>query len=96
MKTQKVEIRICMGTTCFVMCNADLQELENEIDSSLLPYLDISGSACLGLCKDSNYHKSPCATINGKMIENVNKLKILTSIVEEVAERFPVVIKNGK
>ncbi len=93
---EKIKIKICMGTTCFIMCNSELQEIEQEINTNLLPYIEIMGSSCLGVCKDAKFHRIPCATIDGKLIENVNKNELLYRIEEAVKENFSVVIDHGK
>jgi len=93
---EKIIIKICMGTTCFIMCNSELQEIEEEIDPKLLPFIEIMGSSCLGYCKESNYHKIPCATINGRIIENVSKANLIKNIEEAVYKKFFKEISNGK
>lgn len=93
---EKIIIKICMGTTCFILCNSELQEIEEEIDPNLLPYIEIMGSSCLGFCKESNYHKIPCATIDGKVIGNVNKANLLKCIEDAVNEKFGKELRNGK
>ncbi|HPN39830.1 MAG TPA: hypothetical protein PL041_15640 [Melioribacteraceae bacterium] len=93
---EKIQVKICMGTTCFILCNSELQEIEDEINPNLLPYIEIMGSSCLGYCKESNYHKIPCASIDGNVIENVNKATLLKSIEDAVKEKFGKELKNGK
>lgn len=92
----KIEIKICMGTTCFIMCNSELQELEQEINPDLLPYIDLMGSSCLGYCKDAQYHKIPCATIDGNVVENVSKQELLNRIEKAVKVKFSLELNNGK
>ncbi len=92
----KIEVKICMGTTCFIMCNADLEDLEQEIAPAILPYIQLSGSPCLGLCKDAQFHRIPCALIDGKPIENIDKKKLLEAIEQTVTERFLVKNNYGK
>jgi hypothetical protein len=38
---EKIIIKICMGTTCFIMCNSELQEIEEEIDPKLLTFIEL-------------------------------------------------------
>ncbi len=93
---KKVEVKICMGTTCFIMCNSDLQDIEYEINHEILPYVDIKGSSCLGYCKDAQFHRIPCATIDGKLIENINKNELLRQIEKAVGEKVSMEIDDGK
>ena len=93
---KKIEIKICMGTTCFIMCNSELQEIEKEINPAILPYIQILGSSCLGICKDAQFKKIPCATIDGNIIDNLDKQKLLETIYRIVAEKLAAEINHGK
>ena len=89
--TNKIEVKICMGTTCFIMCNSELQEIEQEINPKVLPFLEITGAPCLGVCKDAQYHRVPCALIEGKIIENITKNELINKIEKTVLEKHPEV-----
>lgn len=93
---KKIDVKICMGTTCFIMCNSELEEIEKEIEPETAQYVRISGTSCLNLCKNVEYRIIPCATVDGEIIENVDKTKLLAAIKNAVAGKFMVEIKNGK
>jgi len=51
MSTGQAEIRICTGTSCYVMGAAELiDELETAIEAGTL-HAGLSGATCLGLCR---------------------------------------------
>ena len=51
MSTGRSEIRICTGTSCYVMGAAELvDELEHAIEAGTLQ-AGLSGATCLGLCR---------------------------------------------
>jgi len=63
---KKIIIRICSGTTCFVMGAAELQTLVEHLPPALKERVDIQLSHCLGLCNDRNFSRAPFVTIDGE------------------------------
>ncbi|MBI9105642.1 MAG: hypothetical protein JEZ04_02800 [Spirochaetales bacterium] len=87
-----INIRICTGTTCYVMGASDLLTLEDFIPEHLKYHVKISGSTCLGMCRqpsgDSqspNRLKSPFVEVDGKIIEQATIEKILIAVEAEFA-----------
>lgn len=80
----KVQVKICVGTTCYVMGAADLQELERFLPDDLKDKVEISGSPCLGLCRDENYGSAPFVTVNGEAIANAD----VNSIIETIRKKL--------
>ena len=44
---EKINVKICMGTTCFVMGASDLQELTDTIPEKSGDRVEVSASPCL-------------------------------------------------
>jgi len=87
-----IDIRICTGTTCYVMGASDLLTLEDHIPDNLKSTVKISGSTCLGLCRQNpagsstvRHLKPPFVQVCGKTIEQATIQKILDKIAEESA-----------
>ena len=81
----KVSVNVCMGTTCFVMGGANLQELIEIIPRRYGDKVDIAGSACLGMCSiQSNYSKAPYVKINEDIIEEATVEKVIAAIEEKL------------
>ena len=78
-----IDIRICTGTTCYVMGASDLLTLEDHIPENLKPYARISGSTCLGLCKNME-HKPPIVQVKGKTISQATVDKVIKSLTAEI------------
>ncbi len=72
----KLEITICMGSSCFARGNSDnLEFLENYIkENKLESKIELVGSRCEGKCEDG-----PNIIINGKEYKQVTieKLKVI-------------------
>ncbi len=50
-KREKVTVRICVGTACFVQGGADLLLYDEFLDPIVLANCEIEGVSCLGKCK---------------------------------------------
>lgn len=78
---QKIQVKVCLGTTCFVMGSSNLQELESYISRKYGDKVDVSGSVCLGLCSaGGEYSKAPYVKVNDEIISEATVEKVLTEI----------------
>lgn len=77
---RKIKVNICVGTTCFVMGASELQELEQHLPDELRDRVEITGSTCLGLCKDNNYGQAPFVTIDGEVMPHAS----ISAIIERL------------
>ena len=87
---RNIDIRICTGTTCYVMGASDLLTLEDHIPEDLKPCVSISGSTCLGYCKPGDGglpggRKPPFVEVCGKLIEQASIDKIIAAAEKEKA-----------
>lgn len=78
---EKITVRVCTGTTCFVMGGANLQELNNIIPKKYGDKVEVMGSPCLGLCSIKwEYSKAPYVKIDDDIIEEATLDKVLDAI----------------
>jgi len=75
---KKISVKICCGTYCHVMGGADLQMPEEIIPAHLLKDTDFRYSTCMGRCREQA--KPPYAEINGTIMEEASKEKIVTEL----------------
>ena len=75
-----IHIKICTGTTCFVMGGSDLLVLEDHLTEDLKTRVQIEGSNCLDWCKKSESGRPPFVQIQDEMMEEATIPKILTKI----------------
>lgn len=80
----KVKVKICVGTTCFVMGAAELQDLECFLPEDLKDKVEISGTTCLSVCMDDNYGKAPFVQVDDEIVENADIYKIIKKIREKL------------
>ncbi|MDC7227871.1 MAG: (2Fe-2S) ferredoxin domain-containing protein [Spirochaetales bacterium] len=79
---EKISIEICTGTTCYVMGASDLLTLEEHLRPPLSSSVKISGSTCLGICRDKRF-KPPFVRVAGKLIAQASVRKVLKAVEAE-------------
>lgn len=83
----KVTVKVCKGTTCFVMGGNNLQDLNNIIPVRYANKVDLVGSSCLGLCLEGeNFSKAPFVKIDDDVIEEATIDKVLSAIDQKLGE----------
>lgn len=82
MNNIKIEIVVCMGSSCFARGNAqNLELIENYIkENNLNAKIELSGSRCEGKCAEG-----PNIIVNGIEYAQVNEEKIF-EIFKELSE----------
>lgn len=82
---KKISVKVCLGTTCFVMGSANLQELIDIVPAKYGSKADVSGVPCLGLCSiDWEFSKAPYVKVDDDIIKEATVEKVLTAIDEKL------------
>lgn len=82
---EKIEVRICSGTTCFVMGSSYLNELYDIIPQKYGDKVIIKPSLCLGQCSKSDKHsKAPYVKVNEDVVSEATVEKVLDAIEKRV------------
>ena len=82
----KVNVKVCLGTTCFVMGSSNLQELLDLVPRKYGDAVDVAGSPCFGLCSiDWEFSKAPYVKVNDEVIKEATVEKVLAAIDKELA-----------
>lgn len=83
----KVNVKVCLGTTCFVMGSSNLQELLELVPKKYGEKVDVAGSPCLGLCSiDWEFSKAPYVKVNDEVVKEATVEKVLAAIDKELAK----------
>ncbi|MGE4464628.1 hypothetical protein [Sphaerochaeta sp.] len=84
-KKERVSVKICVGTACFVQGGADLLLYNEFLDPVLLGGCDIEGVSCLGGCKDPNAkNRPPYVQIGGVIHGDMTQEKLCKLLAEAV------------
>lgn len=78
----KVTVKICSGTSCFVMGAAQIQALEFTPPADIADKIDIIEVRCMNLCKDttSKYNRGPFVMIDNEIVEEATFEKVVCKI----------------
>ena len=82
---KKVNVKVCLGTTCFVMGSSNLQELIDLVPKKYGDKVEVTGVPCLGLCSiDWEFSKAPYVKVNDEVIKEATVEKVLAAIDREL------------
>lgn len=78
---EKINVKVCLGTTCFVMGSSNLQELIETVPEKYGDKVEVSGVPCLGLCSiDWEYSRAPYVKVNDDVVYEATVEKVLSAI----------------
>ena len=82
----KIKVRICVGTSCFVMGSAQIQSLEFNAPEDIADKIEIVEERCMNLCKDieHKYNRGPFVFVNNELIEQASYEKVVAKIREVI------------
>ena len=82
---KKISVKVCLGTTCFVMGSANLQELIDLVPRKYGDKVEVTGANCLGLCSiEWEYSKAPYVKVDDDVIKEATVEKVLAAIDEKL------------
>lgn len=77
----KINVKVCLGTTCFVMGASNLQELISTVPKKYGNKVEVTGVPCLGLCSiDWEFSKAPYVKVDDDVIKEATVEKVLSAI----------------
>jgi len=78
---EKLNVKVCLGTTCFVMGSSNLQELIETVPNKYGEKVEVAGVPCLGLCSiDWEYSRAPYVKVGDDVIYEATVEKVLSAI----------------
>ena len=81
---EKVKIKICCGTSCFVMGAAQIQVLEFAPPADIADKIEIEEARCMNYCRNTTakYNRGPFVLVNDDVIEEANFEKVVNKVRE--------------
>jgi NADH:ubiquinone oxidoreductase subunit E len=73
----KHKITICTGTACYILGGADSILLDEYLPPKMKGSVEITGSPCLGFCRNDSGMKPPFALVDGSIMSEANVQKII-------------------
>ncbi len=93
--SEKIDVCICVGTTCYVLGASDLLTLEDYLEPSLKERIQLRGSPCLDLCRQGT-GAPPFVVIDGEVHDKVSLRDLVNLIKERCRQKEEVHVGNGK
>jgi NADH:ubiquinone oxidoreductase subunit E len=85
---EKITVKVCTGTTCFVMGGANLQELNDIIPKKYGNKVEVVASNCLGLCSINwEYSKAPYVKVNDTDVSEATVERVIEEIDKQLAKK---------
>ncbi len=83
---KKIKVRICVGTSCFVMGSAQIQSLEFNAPSDIADEIEIVEERCMNLCKDltRQRNRGPFVYVDDELVEEATYEKVVAKIREKL------------
>lgn len=82
---KKISVKVCLGTTCFVMGSSNLQELIETVPKKYGDRVEVAGVPCLGLCSiDWEFSKAPYVKVDDEVIKEATTEKVLSAIEAKI------------
>ncbi len=81
---KKVEVRICVGTTCHLMGGSILVNEINKLPVEILEGISLKYATCFDVCQGEV--TPPVVMINGKLFGDMNPEKLENLIKKEMKE----------
>lgn len=82
---KKISVKVCLGTTCFVMGSSNLQELIELVPRKYGDKVEVEGSPCLGLCSiDWEFSKAPYVKVDDEVIKEATVEKVIAAIDKKI------------
>lgn len=84
---KKINVKVCLGTTCFVMGSSNLQELIESVPRKYGEGVEVTGVPCLGLCSiDWEFSRAPYVKVDEEVIYEATVEKVLNVIERKLRE----------
>lgn len=75
-----VSVKICTGTTCYLMGATHLQGLENRLAPADRDRVEVVASHCLEVCNDPDSGQSPFVMVNDHLVANATPDRVIRLI----------------
>jgi len=75
-----INVKICVGTYCYVMGGHELRELKTKLPAHLSDRVKVEASVCLGCNELGEEPKPPYAQVNGELMAEATVQKIVDKL----------------
>ncbi len=81
----KISVKVCFGTTCYVQNSIYLQKLKEIVPKKFGDNVTIASSPCLGVCSTNwEISKAPYIKVNDVLIQEATVEKVIAEIEAQI------------
>lgn len=81
-----VNVRICLGTTCFVMGGGQLQSLVDILNERYGDKVNVSGERCFEVCSNADsFSQAPFVMVDDELIGSATQEKVIEAVEKKLA-----------
>jgi len=77
---EKIPVKFCVGTTCYVMGGSELTDLDRLLPAAWRDRVVVSGDVCLNLCRNATKLKPPFVLVGDQVIDQASVDKVLGAL----------------
>lgn len=82
---EKIDVKVCMGTSCFGFNSSHLQELKELVAKKYAGKVTVDGSPCQRYCSVNwENSKAPYVSVNSEVISEANTEKVIAEIERQL------------
>lgn len=82
---EKVKVKICEGTTCFVMGGETAKSMLTSLTQKYADRIEITPVRCLKKCNENNsFSKAPYVMVDDKIISSAD----MEAVIEEIERKL--------
>jgi iron-hydrogenase subunit alpha len=74
---EKVVVKVCVGTTCYVLGGSELTDFARQIPPAWKDRVAVEGTVCLDLCRNSGRLKPPFVQVGDQVVDQASVEKVL-------------------
>lgn len=82
--SEKISVKICTGTLCYIMGGAELQLLDEYMPEELAGRVDIKGAPCLDCCNKQDSQRAPFVQVGDTIVSEASISKVIEAIRAEL------------
>ena len=83
---EKIDVKVCMGTSCFGFNASHLQELKEIAEKKYAGKVHVEGSPCERFCSVNwENSKAPYVTVNSEVIAEATVEKVVAEINRQLS-----------
>lgn len=84
---EKIKVKICQGTTCFVMGGNTIKTMLSALTEKYADKIEITSGRCLEICnKSDSFSKAPYVMVDDEIVSSAELEKVMEIIERKLSK----------